>query len=287
VMRPTWHFVTPEDIRWLLALTAPRVAAKLATMDKKLELDRAVLLRSYTVIVDALRGGKQLTRTELASALAKAGIIASNLRLTNLVMHAELDAVICSGPRQGKQFTYMLLDERAPQAKSLGRDEALVELIRRYLTGHGPATVHDFAWWSGLTITDAKSGLAALGSEVNQVEIEGKKYFHMGAITPPLENNPVVFLLPTYDEFLVGFATFDESRRGGRPPTRNGTFEPPLIADGRAVGYWRRTIRKGIVLVEIVVFESLNAENNEALIAAAKRYGNFLGMPVELLFISS
>nr|MDQ6908888.1 winged helix DNA-binding domain-containing protein [Chloroflexota bacterium] len=159
VMRPTWHFVAPADIRWLLALTAPRVNATNAYHYRKHGLNDATFARSNAALTNALRGGAQRTRTELASVLQQAGIATNDLRLGLIMMRAELDGVVCSGARRGKQFTYALLDERAPPAETLARDEALAELTRRYMTSHGPATVQDFVWWSGLTMTDAKAGL--------------------------------------------------------------------------------------------------------------------------------
>src|SRR5713226_2242979 len=157
VMRPTWHFVAPADIRWMLALTAPRINAY---YNRKLELDDAVFRHSNAVLAKALQGGKQLTRSELASVLQLAGIAADNLlRSTYIIMRAELDGIVCSGARRGKQFTYALLDERVPQTRNLDRDEALAEFARRYFTSHGPATLQDFVWWSGLAAADAKAGL--------------------------------------------------------------------------------------------------------------------------------
>src|SRR5262245_24524323 len=154
VMRPTWHFVMPEDIRWMLKLTAPRINAVSAYYFRKMELDQAVLARSNAAISKALRG-KHLTREELGQVLGRAKIDAKGLRLIYLMIRAELDAVICSGPLRGKQFTYALLDERVPKCRTLKRDEALAELTIRYFTSHGPALLRDFVWWSGLTITDA------------------------------------------------------------------------------------------------------------------------------------
>src|SRR5260370_3742003 len=151
VMRPTWHFVAPADIRWLLALTAPRINAFNAYYYRKLELDDALFRHSNAVLAKALQGSKQLTRSELASALQQAGIAADNLlRSTYIIMHAELDGIICSGARRGKQFTYALLDERVPPTRALDRDEALGEFARRYFTSQAPATLHNFLWWSRL-----------------------------------------------------------------------------------------------------------------------------------------
>src|SRR5205085_10298801 len=201
VMRPTWHFVSPADIRWLLALTAPRVHAASAYYNRKLELDDAVFRCTNAVLANALQGGKQLTRDELASALQQAGIVTEDVqRVTYIVMRAELDGIICSGVRRGKQFTYALLAERAPQARSLDRDEALAELTKRYFTSHGPATIQDFVWWSGLTVADAKAGLAMVTSHLLHETINGQTYWFSPS-TPPVQYlSQAAYLLPNYDE---------------------------------------------------------------------------------------
>src|SRR5947209_6158875 len=188
VMRPTWHFVSPADIRWLLALTAPRVHAASAYYTRKLELDDAVFRCTHAVLANALQGGKQLTRDELASALQQAGIATlGEQRVTYIIMRAELDGIICSGARRGKQFTYALLAERAPQARSLDRDEAIAELTMRYFTSHGPATIQDFVWWSGLTVVDAKAGLAMVTSQLLQ-EMIGAQTYWFPPSTPPAQD---------------------------------------------------------------------------------------------------
>src|SRR5262245_48950376 len=187
VMRPTWHFVTPADIRWLLELTAPRVNAVNAYMYWQLELDDALLRRSNAVIAKTLQGGRMCTRAELGVALAEAGIVAEGMRLGYIVHRAELDAVVCSGPRRGKQFTYALLDERAPHARRLQRDEALAELTRRYYNGHGPATTRDFVWWSGLTMADATAGLDMVASDLTHEVIDGQTYYFWAAMPAAAE----------------------------------------------------------------------------------------------------
>ena len=163
VLRPTWHFVAPADIRWMQALTGGRVLAANGYMVRQHGLEEATFQRSNAALAGALTGGNFLTRNELGAALAAAGIHAEGNRLAYLVMRAELDALICSGPRRGKQFTYALLEERVPPAPALTPEEALAELTRRYFTGHGPATLQDFSRWSGLTVADARQGVDLVG----------------------------------------------------------------------------------------------------------------------------
>ena len=287
VMRPTWHFVMPADIRWLLELTAPRVNAANGTSYRRLELDEALLRRSNDLIANALQGGQVCTREELGVALAKAGILAEGLRLGYIIFRAELDALVCSGPRRGKQLTYALLDERAPNARRLPRDEALGELTLRYFTGHGPATVRDFAWWSGLTVVDAKDGLGMLASELTHEIIDDQTYYFPASMPPAVESPEQAYLLPTFDEILVGYASFDKSRSGGQAINQKVVFNPRIVIGGQVVGGWQRTFKKGVVIVEIIPFAPLNAAGEAAITAAAQRYGDFVGMPLQVTVIKS
>jgi len=282
VMRPTWHFVTPADIRWLLELSTPRIKATIAYYDRQHGLDDALYVRCDEIIARALAGGKHLTRAELGKALADAGIVVEGQRLAHIIFHAELDAVACSGPRRGKQFTYALLAERAPTAKTLPRDEALAELTRRYFTSHGPATARDFSWWSGLTMADVRAGLEMVGSDLNHDEIAGQTYWFPASLSAVVEPSEAAFLLPTYDEFLVGYYGFGAALTGGRGGGGERTaFSATIVIGGRVVGNWRRTIVKGAAVVELAPFAPLAASEREAVFAAASRFGAFHGMSVE------
>ncbi len=282
VMRPTWHFVSPADIRWLLALTAPRVKAASAYWYRRLELDEALFARSNAALVKALQGGQQLTRPELISVLQQAGIVTDGeQRLTYIIMRAELDGVICSGARQGKQFTYALLDERAPQARTLKRDEALAELSRRYFTSHGPATLQDFVWWSGLTMTDARTGLAMVKSQFAQEELEGQTYWF--APSTPCEKVPLptACLLPNYDEYIVGYtdrsAIYDAIHNEKLDSRSNVLFNHTIVMNGRIVGTWKRILKKDTVVITPDFFVSPGEAEMRAFVAAAERYEAFLG----------
>ena len=287
VMRPTWHFVAPEDLRWLLALTGPRVHAVNGHMYRKLELDAALLRRSHARFTKALRGGRSLTRQELASVLDAGGIEARGQRLAYVVMHAELDALLCSGPMRGRQHTYMLLEERVPPAPALARDEALVRLAQRYFTSHGPATVHDFAWWSGLTVADAKEGVALAGSALEHLTLDGKTYW-MAAATGSVDGHgPTVHLLPNYDEHVVAYRdhgpTLDPGTAGALRARTDGPLDVHLVArDGLVVGGWRRTLENHSVVVSIDLLLALRRPEMTALRGAAEDYGRFLGLPVTL-----
>ena len=283
VMRPTWHFVARADIRWLLALTAPRVNALNAHMYRRLELDEGLLQRGNEAMARALEGGRQLTRAELASALGQAGIVAAGMRLGYIVHRAELDAIICSGARRGKQFTYALLDERAPRARTLPRDEALAELTRRYFTSHGPALAQDLAWWSGLTIADVRAGLEMARPHLVQESVDGKSYWRPASTPSMRDAGLTAYLLPTYDEYTIAY----RDRSAYLDPAiaevaRNRDFTSSIVIDGRIVGMWKRTFSRGAVVIELAPFRPFTAAERDGIVAAARRFGEFLGMSVEL-----
>jgi hypothetical protein len=287
VMRPTWHFVLPADIRWLLALTAPRVKAAIAYYDRTLGLDDTVFAHSNAVLAKALQGGKQLTRAELASVLQQAGIATDNLqRIGHIIMRAELDGIICSGARRVKQFTYALLDDRAPQARMLDRDEALAEFARRYFTSHGPATLQDFVWWSGLTVADAKAGLEMVTSQLMHEVVEGQAYWFSTSTSPAKDLSETVYLLPNFDEYIVGYTdrsgVFDASHTNKLDSRGNILFNHTIVLDGRIVGNWKRTIKKNTVILTPSLFTPLNKTETRAFVASANHYGTFLGMPVNI-----
>jgi winged helix DNA-binding protein len=284
VLRPTWHFVTPSDIRWMLALTAPRVHARNAPYHRRFGLDSRLIARGRRAIERTLEGGRQLTRVELGTALARAGIALDPMRLVFVIMHAELEAVICSGARRDKQFTYALLDERAPRAPILDRDEALAELARRYFTSHGPATVRDYAWWSGLTMRDARAGVELAKKTLANVVVDGLTCWHAPSTAARRGRGARAYLLPNYDEYLVA-----HQDRGwvveSRPTAARGAAGHPhhLIIDGKLRGSWKRTFGSRAAGVEIRPYRRLNAADASAVAKAVDRYSRFLGMPVTLM----
>jgi hypothetical protein len=292
VLRPTWHFVVPEDIRWMLALTAPRIRAAMGYYDRQLKLTEALFRRANQALARALGGGRFLTRAELGEVLARAGIEASGQRLAHLVMRAELDAVVCSGPRRGKQFTYALLDERAAPANPLDRDEALGALATRYFSSHGPALPLDFAWWSGFTLSDAHRGVQLAGGQLAPVTIGDRTYWQGAAARAaarraPHQDRNAVHLLPNYDEYLIAYkersAATDLSLLPASPGARREVFANHLIiVGGRLVGGWRRLTEQKTVIVETRLLAKLSATERQALQDAASRLAAFLNQPVQV-----
>jgi hypothetical protein len=286
VLRPTWHFVAAADIRWMLALTGPRVKRVLSSYDPKLGIDEEVIRKSQKVLTKALKGGKHLTRAELAQVMERAGIRTDGTqRLAHIVMHAEQDGLICSGPRRGKQFTYGLLEERAPRAEVLKGDEALCELAKRYFNTRGPATVDDFAWWSGLTKTNARRGIEAAGSDIEHEIVAGRGHW-FPTPTRVRRKSPFAHLLPNYDEYFIGHK--DRSAIGSvlRASGWDGDVSflggHILTINGQIVGGWARVQKGETNTVKLKLLVNLRDDERRAVAAEARRFSDFLGLPVEL-----
>ena len=282
VMRPTWHFVTPTDIRWLLDLTAPRVHRILSYYNRALGLDPRTLARGTAVIERALGQGPHLTRNELGKALQRARMGMSGDRLARVVMHAELEAVICSGRRRDRQSTYALIAERAPKARRLSRDEALARLGERFFQSHGPATIRDFAWWSGLTSADGKRATEMIGAK--REVIDGLAYWTIGQSPRPTARDQRVHLLPIYDEYLVAYRDRNAVPHGpaktGSPSSPSVTFQHSLVIAGQVAGTWRLARSTNGITIRAAALRRLNSTERRGVAAAVQRFEEFLGLPV-------
>lgn len=280
-MRGTLHFVAAADVRWLLALLAPRVMAATAGRHRQLELTPDDLARSRDALVAALHGGRRLTRDGMYRALEMAGIATTGQRGIHILGHLARQAVLCFGPHEGKQPTFVLLDEWLPPSSALDRDAALAELARRYFAGHGPATLQDFMGWAGLTTADARAGLAAAQADLAQATLDDQDYWQSPATLDPGHPVEGVHLLAAYDEFLLGYrdrsASLDPGDAQAVAPGANGVFRPIIVVDDRVVGTWSRTVKGGSVAVTPLPFPGQPAVGRAAFATAAERYARFLG----------
>lgn len=280
LMRPTWHFVSPADIRWLLALTKPRVMGASGYMHRQLGLEKKIFKRSNDVLAKALAGGKQLTRTVLKSFLDRAGIKADGPKLGYLFMQAELDAVICSGARQGKQFTYALLDERAPSTRAMAREEALAGFVKRYFTSRGPATLQDFVYWSGLTMKDAREGAAFLSKDFEKVVIGDQPYIFLPPKNKIAGKLQTTFLLPDYDEYGMSYKNrkglLNDEKILPEGPRGSIVFNHMIVVDGVIEGMWNRAVKKDVVSVQTTIARNLSKAKQLAVAKAVKKYLAFI-----------
>lgn len=286
VLRPTWHFVAPADLRWMLSVTAPRVHAANGFSYRANGLDTKTLTRGADVVCRALEGGRHLTRAELATALARRRLPSEGQALAYVVMHAELEGLICSGPVRGKQFTYALVNERVPRTPALGADEALAALALRYFSSHGPATLRDFAWWAGLTVAQARAAIDGCDRGLVAISLDGRQHWWTPGAARRSSTAPHrVYLLPNYDEFLIAFK---DRHWTTAPSTAAPRFGPAaghphqLLIEGLVEGAWRRTLSTSTVTVEVVPYRALTQREREGLYDAVDRYSAFLGLPATL-----
>jgi hypothetical protein len=289
VLRPTWHFVHPMDIRWMLKLSASRIMTVMSTYDRKLGLDQKVYRRASQAFEKALRDNNYLTRNELREVLARTRLGAfDGQRMVRLVMRAETDAIICSGPRRGKQHTYALLDERAPAVPVRDRDEDLLDLTLRYFSGRSPATAHDFSWWSGLAIRDGKRGIDLAGTQLERFELNGITYWRSGGV--PDEPAPSAHLLPNYDEFFIGYR--DRSAIGRRlrsisSVTGGSTLiSHVLVIDGQLVGGWKRRADGDGILLQASILTRLSRSERIRLGEAVRAFEAFVQRRVKVNWVA-
>lgn len=286
VLRTTWHLVLPADIRNLLRLTTPRLRRQLRFSDRQLGLDRAELDRSQRVLAREVAGGRHRTRHELAAALAVAGIEARGRRLAHLVMHAEFDEVLISGPMAGKEQTYAAFDERVPRDQGLfDADRALADLAGRYAATRGPVTARDLATWASLTVTTARAGFQAAGC--GQEQVRGRLFYDYPGSPPQQvdDHSPRVDLLQGYDELIMSYS---ESRdailpAGGALPVLNrDNYLHAVLIDGALAGHWRHQFGSPDAVIQLQQLRQWLATERRAVAAAVAEYGRYLDRPISL-----
>ena len=288
ILRPTWHFVAREDLRWLMELSGPRVHGANAAYYRNAGLDDSFFVRAHDLVARALEGGEHLTRREIAEALTRGGIDSEGQRLVYLVMRAELDRVVCSGAPRGKEQTYALFDERVPPAAPLSQDEALARLTRRYFATRGPATIKDYRWWSGLTAAQAKRGLEMVGGELQRLQADGREYWLADSSAPQVEPSPTAHLVQGYDECIIAYSesrnALDAAGLNRAIVGRAMPFLHVLLVDGQHAGRWRRKLTPRGMTVEVLSARDLSGDERDAVEQAAERYGRFSGLPASVVF---
>ncbi len=279
ILRPTWHFVTPADIRWMLQLTAPRIHTYMRTYNRKLELDDAIFRKSLKVLEKILRDGNALNREEIALSLNSARINTESLRLNHILVYAELEGLICSGPKKGKQITYALLEERVPPVAALTKEESLYELALRYFQSHGPASLKDFTWWSGLSVTDARQAQELIGEKLEWVTLGSESLAFIERERHPLKKNTGIILLPNYDEYLVSYADRTAMLgKGINTLSRDGNpiFANTIIINGKVEGSWKRTVKTNSVVIHTDPFIQLTSSQEKQIEHASQQFRRFL-----------
>jgi hypothetical protein len=281
-MRGTLHFVAATDIHWMRALLTPKILTNSAKRHAELGLMPAVLAKCEKIFIKALRGRKQLTREKLSALLERERIPASGPRRYHIFWRLAQEGLLCFGTHERKQPTFALLDEWVPATRALDREESLAELARRYFTSHGPATLQDFIWWSGLKTSDARTGIALAGPSLLRETVDDIVYW-MGTELPDASIEPeAVYLLPGFDEYLLGYtdrsAMLDRKHADRICPGFNGVFFHTVVCHGRVKGTWKRVVKKDAVTIAATPFKTFSRAEKTEIAAAAKRYGNYLGV---------
>lgn len=282
-MRGTLHFVPAEDVRWMLGLLAPRLMAGNAARFRALGLTATELDSAGRILADALVGGRRLTRPAAYGALREGGVDPAGQRGIHFLAELSQRGLLCCGPRDGKQPTFVLLEDWVPASKEPTNQEALATLGRRYFESHGPARAQDFAWWSGLRAADARRAVDAARPALREVG-DGRLSGLVSASPPRSRRNPpAAELLPPWDEYLVAY----RDRSLGTREVRGGTGlaligKPVVLIDGQIRGTWRRAISGETVRVNLELWSPLAAAERRAVLDAAERFGRFLGKTVEV-----
>lgn len=278
VLRPTWHFVSADDVRWMTELTAPRIRMLMAGNNKKLGLDDITFRKSNRLLEKAFSNQQFLSRAEIQQYLVDGGIILGENRLSHILENAELEQVICSGEVQNRKPGYAFFERQIKPTIKKTKDEALAELARRYFTGHGPATLHDFAWWSGLSLTEVKLGWELIKADFITEKIGEKDYHFRGEKEAEAVADNVHFL-PAFDEFLVGYADRSATLHIKHTPktvTKNGMFFPTVVVDGKVTGLWKKTLVKGVTGIGPSYFLKKDALGKRVVKKATEKYAEFL-----------
>lgn len=282
-LRPTWHFVAPENIKWITKLNAPQVLKIMNYYNKKLDLNDEIFKKTNSIIQKALSGKNFLTREQLQKKLEENGIKVAGQKLGHIVAQAELDLIICSGPRIGKQFTYALIDEVAPNAKEYTREESILKLAEIFVVSRGPATIKDFAKWSGISLTESKLAFEKLKPKFKTEVLEdNKEYFYEEFSPSAISHLPSAILTPNYDEYVSSYADQNifskPEHRANLAKIGNALFWNHVVLDGMIIGAYKRTFTKNNVEIEFQLFSKITAEEKNLLENSTEEYGKFLDL---------
>lgn len=279
ILRPTWHFVSADDIYWMLDLSGSQVKKLFASLAKQHGYDDKKLDQVNSAIEKLLSGNNHLTREEIMQELniqKKTG----DLSPVIVMMNAELDGLVCNGRMKGKQITYALLEERVPKPKTqLTKEEALAKLALRYFESHGPATLPDFSWWSGFSATICKKAINAIELQLNHITIDNQQYWFKKDFTDEDNFRESVHFLPAFDEILISYKTRNASFQTEHQTkvfTNNGIFKPIILENGKVIGIWKRTVKKDHVKIETEFFSETTPNKKQDLFREIKSFEKYL-----------
>lgn len=280
ILRPTWHFVSAEDIYWMMELSAPQVKRFTISGAKKFGYDEKKLNQINSSIEKLLAGNNHLTRDEIMQELDIKKTSKEDFLSAAIMMHAELDGLVCNGKMKGKQITYALLEERVPKPKTkLSKEEALEKLALRYFESHGPATLSDFSWWSGFAPTICKKAINAIELQLNQITIDNQIYWFKKKGLELHRFRESVLFLPAFDEILISYKTREASflpEHQSKIFTNNGIFKPIILENGKVIGIWKRTFKKDHAKIETEFFNETEISKKHIIFEGIKSFEKYL-----------
>lgn len=289
LMRPTWHFVSSDDIYWMLELSAPQIKVIQTARDKVLQLNENIYRKSNFIIENALQGGEHLSREELTLELETASVPTDYNKISHYLLRAEIDGIICSGNIKNNKNTYTLLEERIPRPKKITREEATSRLAQIYFTSHGPATIQDFVWWSGLSITESKRALETVKSNLLSETVDNQTYWFPNTLSIPEPDKNTVFLLPAFDEFIISYKDRTDSlpfEDHNKAVSNNGIFRPIIVVNGQVTGLWKRRTQNDKVTLETNLFQPVSEIIENLIEEGVHHYEVFLNKKIELVTVS-
>lgn len=287
VLRPTWHLVASKDLSWILQLTAPHIKNLAKSSNTQLELTDTILKKCNKIIEKTLEGGNHLTREELYYKFENSKIKMSNSRLILIMLMAELNGIVCSGALKAKKHTYALFSERAPITKVYTRDEALHILALKYFNSHGPATLQDFVWWSGLPMADAKKALEEIKPQLNFVTLDTQTFWFSNTSNNLTSTKNSAYLLPAFDEFLISYK--DRSASLAKENlnvtiSNNGIFKPTIVINGQVAGIWKKNSNQNGIYIEPLFFKPATSKSLKLINDYSLAYSKFSGQKVEMVY---
>lgn len=286
ILRPTWHFVSADDIYWMLDLSGPQVKRIVTSYVKKYGYDAKKLDQTNAAIQKILAGNNHLTREEIMQELSITKTPSPDHLSGPIMMYAELDGLVCNGKMKGKQMTYALLEERVPKTQGrLTQEEGLIKLALRYFESHGPATLLDFSWWSGFSPTSCKNIINAIELQLNSITIEDQKYWFKNDISTEDDFRESIHFLPAFDEILISYKSREASILPEHQPkafTNNGIFKPIILENSKVIGTWKRTIKKDHAKIETQFFNETENHKKAILFEGIKPFENYLGTKIQI-----
>jgi hypothetical protein len=287
-MRGTLHLVAPEDLRWMLDLTAERLHRVVAGRHRELDITWADIEKCRDMALQRVAGGGSVSRNELFAMFEAAGQPTTGQRGIHILGSLCRHAWVVQGPLAGNQQLLVAFDEWIPVSRTLKREEAIAEFMLRYFRSHGPATVRDFAWWTQLPLPEVRAALGQVRGQLVELEFGGTGYWMSPEAEALLDDGVPglrsVLLLPGFDEFLLGYQdrslVLAPEHANKIVPGGNGVFKKTIVAGGEVIGTWAR---KGSGRTAAVVPEPFDTVNGlrpaaqRSFELQAARYVKFLG----------